>query len=1099
MRKDVAHVAKGLREFADQVKRRTKARAAGEPEDQLRGPLGAFLMDLKPAFGRDVIAKGESRLPDRLGQPDFALLVDDLLMGYVEVKAPRKGAKTEQYTGRDREQWNRFKALPNILYTDGNEWALYRDGKRVGAVVSLSGEITEDGKQAVADADAEALHGLLTDCLTWKPIVPGNARELAAALAPLCWLLRDQVEEALTKESSPLVRLASEWRDLLFPDASDAQFADAYAQTVTFALLLARAEGAHTLNLDEPVRILQPSHGLLSRALLVLTDATARQEIEAALSILQRVIDAVAPKALKGGKEDPWLYFYEEFLAEYDAALRKNAGVYYTPVEVVKAQVALIQDLLVNRLGRPLGFAEEGVFTLDPGVGTGTYLLGVIDRALSRVEEYEGKGAVRERATLLARTLNGFEWMVGPYSVAELRVTQALARHGARIPKVGVNIYLTDTLASPHAKPPQPGLFYEPIALQQKRALEVKEKVPVLVCLGNPPYDRHAAEAAARVENRKGGWVRWGDAGKAETAILQEFLEPARKAGYGVHLKNLYNLYVYFWRWALWKVFEHQTSSGPGIVSFISASSYLFGDAFVGMRECLRRQCDEVWIIDLGGEGRGTRREENVFAIQTPVAIAVAVRYGKPNLDMPAKIVYARIRGTRAEKLATLAGVQSLEGLNWRSCPDGWQDKFLPLGRGDYFSWPLLTDLFPWQHSGMQVKRLWPIAPDPKTLARRWDELLQASDRASAFHATRDRTIKSVPDSLMGDSKHLALSEAVAGMSMPPVRRIAYRSFDRQWIIWDNRIGDYMRPVFWQAHSQSQLYFSTLLSQPLGEGPALTASAEVPDLDHFRGSFGAKHVIPLWRDAAATTPNIAPGALEELGAVFGRDVSAEQFATYVYGLLGGSPYTRYFWTELETREIRVPLTKDRDLFERAETLGRTLLRLHTYGDRFVSKGRRHDQVPQGSTRCVRAVSAAPEDYPANFTYDDGSLTLRVGDGQFAPVAKEIWEFEVSGHSVLRSWLSYRMRDAGGGGTSPLDRIRADSWTPTFTRELLELLWVLEATIALYPEQEKVLAEIVEGTLFKASELPVVPDAAREAPPTLRPSHGQMGLPVPKTK
>ncbi len=107
---------------------------------------------------------------------------------------------------------------------------------------------------------------------------------------------------------------------------------------------------------------------------------------------------------------------------------------------------------------------------------------------------------------------------------------------------------------------------------------------------------------------------------------MSDFLEPAKASGHGGDVKNLYNFYAYFWRWALWKVFEHETAGAPGIVSFISASSYLDGDAFSGMREHMRKICDEIWIIDLGGEGRGTRQSENVFAIQTPVAIAIALR-----------------------------------------------------------------------------------------------------------------------------------------------------------------------------------------------------------------------------------------------------------------------------------------------------------------------------------------------------------------------------------------------------------------------------------------------------------------------------------------
>ena len=156
----------------------------------------------------------------------------------------------------------------------------------------------------------------------------------------------------------------------------------------------------------------------------------------------------------------------------------------------------------------------------------------------------------------------------------------------------------------------------------------MKSKVPVIVCVGNPPYDRHEA---ARGDNkaRTGSWVRWGDEGddkKNISPILSNFIEPAKASGHGGDIKNLYNFYVYFWRWALWKVFEHDTVAGPGIVSFISASSYLDGDAFSGMREHMRKICDEIWIIDLGGEGRGTRQSENVFAIQTPVAIAIAIR-----------------------------------------------------------------------------------------------------------------------------------------------------------------------------------------------------------------------------------------------------------------------------------------------------------------------------------------------------------------------------------------------------------------------------------------------------------------------------------------
>ena len=202
-------------------------------------------------------------------------------------------------------------------------------------------------------------------------------------------MLREDVTDALRNPNSPLVQLAKDWRQLLFPDASDEQFADAYAQTVTFALLLSRSEGADPLTLDTAEKSLATQHSLLSRALQVLTDRETWSEMSASLDLILRVIGAAPPSTLDG-VEDPWLYFYEDFLAVYDSKLRKDVGAYYTPPEVVHAQVRLIDQLLVARLNKPLGFTDPAVITLDPAVGTGTYLLGVIEHALRRVEAEQG-------------------------------------------------------------------------------------------------------------------------------------------------------------------------------------------------------------------------------------------------------------------------------------------------------------------------------------------------------------------------------------------------------------------------------------------------------------------------------------------------------------------------------------------------------------------------------------------------------------------------------------------------------------------------------------------------------------------------------------
>ena len=246
-----------LQNFAASVTDKMTQITGGEPEDQVRSPFEIFMADAARALGWNVVCTGETPLPDRLGRPDYAVHLNQLLAGYVELKAPGVGATATRFRGHNRDQFKRFSAIPNILYTDGNEWALYRDGERVGRVVRISGDVSTDGREAAAPQDAHDVERLLRDFLSWEPIIPRDRngkidlRRFAALLAPLCRMLRDDVTDALKNPASPLVQLARDWRQLLFPDALDEQFADAYAQTVTFALLLGRSEGADPLTLGK--------------------------------------------------------------------------------------------------------------------------------------------------------------------------------------------------------------------------------------------------------------------------------------------------------------------------------------------------------------------------------------------------------------------------------------------------------------------------------------------------------------------------------------------------------------------------------------------------------------------------------------------------------------------------------------------------------------------------------------------------------------------------------------------------------------------------------------------------------------------------------
>jgi hypothetical protein len=182
---------------------------------------------------------GETTLSHLQTRPDYAVSVNNALVGFIEVKAPGKGCDPRKFSDpHDKAQWGKLKSLPNLVYTDGNGFSLWRDGEAAAKIVLLEGDIETSGAKLKAP---EALRALVADFLSWAPQPPASAKALAQTSARLCRLLRDEVLEEMAAGHGSLQHLKEDWRKLLFPDASDAQFADGYAQAVTFGLLMARA------------------------------------------------------------------------------------------------------------------------------------------------------------------------------------------------------------------------------------------------------------------------------------------------------------------------------------------------------------------------------------------------------------------------------------------------------------------------------------------------------------------------------------------------------------------------------------------------------------------------------------------------------------------------------------------------------------------------------------------------------------------------------------------------------------------------------------------------------------------------------------------
>ena len=249
-------------------------------------------------------------------------------------------------------------------------------------------------------------------------------------------------------------------------------------------------------------------------------------------------------------------------------------------------------------------------------------------------------------------------------------------------------------------------------------------------------------------------------------------------------------------------------------------------------------------------------------------------------------------------------------------------------------------------------------------------------------------------------------------------------------------------------------------------------------MDYFCNR-GAKDVIPLWRDKAATQANVAGGLLDALAASYGQPVTAEALFAYAYAVLATPRYVERCWDELTIPGPRLPLTGDAALFRELAALGARLLWLHSYGERFVPPGATPGRLPPGTARIEVGVPQGEADYPETFGYNEATQELRVGKGVFSSVRPALWAFSVSGFQVLGSWLGYRMRKRAGKSSSPLDALRPASWQ--FDDELLDLLWVLDHSVDLLPEAALLLERVLTGTLIPGSALPQPSEAERQGP------------------
>lgn len=1041
-------------------------------------------------------------------RPDYAIMVDGVLTGYVELKAPGKNIDPASFTKKSHEykQWQRLRNLPNLLYTNGTEWRLYRYGEPVLTstgydAVHMHGSFRNRGTLGAPDA----LATFFLNFLRWVPAPIKSADQLVETLAPLAALLREEMllglavqektykaDQAKAKKKGeedsvfppPLVGLRKDWRDTLAPSTSNEEFADSFAQTVVFSLVVALSEG-HDLSLKTFSTIvvdLRSKHGLLGNALGLLTEhLDEKSSLYNALAVIVRVMGVASWDDISGGKADVYLHLYEHFLKVYNPEQRKKTGSYYTPVEVVDQMVRLVDDALRTYLGKEHGLASEGVSVIDPAMGTGTYPLSVMHK-VAKTESLAP--AARTRAlNRLAKNLYGFELQSGPFSVAELRLNQTLKELGADIPEDGLNLYVADTLSDPYAKQkPVNGNTLRLLSQLSNKATRVKREVPIQVCIGNPPY-KDKAEGM-------GGWV---ESGFRSPDVASPILDDFRAQGMGRYEYVLKNLYVYFWRWAFWKVFEDSfralegqpdSAQRAGVVCFITASGYLNGPGFAGMREYIRRSSSRGWIINVTPEGKRPPAKNAVFAIETPVSIALFLREENTDEETPADIRYVALHGTFAEKMQALAAL-NLDGPGFEPVRSGWDDKFAPEAGGDWDSYPALPDFYASCFPGVKPNKTWVYAPSESVLQERWAELIEGNDlevRAERFKETRDTKItegkKPLPGSDTFQGSLESLNDQIAREFIPDtpnIVQVGYRSFDRQYVMADSRLIHMPSPQLWEYRVPEQIFIVEQHAHYPKAGPGLYFSALIPDMDAFKGSEGGR-AHPAF--TIEGTPNLTEPTARILRERFGDNAPGD-LVYYLAALTGHPGYVRTFDGPLQQAGIRVPLTADPALWERTVQLGKQVVWLHTYGERGEPlPGMKYlHQIPEGAdyvlpTPTVDMGKTMPEKKPSFSPDPVDSLskeennpimgTVSFGRARCENVEKRVFDYTIGGNQVLGLWAKYRLKKPVVRRSSSLNDIVQREWPEAWSEEYERLLYTLTHLVHLEPAQEKLLDEVLAG-------------------------------------
>jgi len=676
----------------------------------------------------DVEVVNEPKRRTDVGAPDFAFFRDGVARGHCEAKDIGLGITTLK--GYSVEQKQRYtKAFSNLLYTNGLEFEFIFESER-RALVNL-GDVLMGDLQPHADAFDQLEH-LLRDFFLETPRSIHSSKRLAELMAGKAAMIKDVMCRALVadlddKAASPLVEQYGAFKDHLIHDIQAADFADLYAETIAYGLFAARLhdESLDTFSRMEALELLPKSNPFLRSLFSYIAGPDLDDRISWIIDDLAKIFLAcdltliMADFGKLTGQNDPFLHFYETFLAAYNPAKRKARGVWYTPEPVVNFIVRAVDEVLKTEFGLADGLAntskvkieiETGqkartakgdfykdgrmatetqevhrVQILDPATGTGTFLAEVIKQIAPRIKGVApGMWSQYIEQDLIPR-LHGFELLMASYAMCHMKLDMILTELGYKPTSKSpprLSVYLTNSLEE--GEPADQTLpFAQWLSREAKGANTIKRDKPIMCVIGNPPYNPSSTN--------NNPWIR------EAIAVYKHGLDE-RKI-------NLDDDYIKFIRLA--ELFIERNHSG--VIGYITNNSYLDGNSHRILRQRIVENFDRVLIVNLHGDIRNESvegKDENVFDITQGVAILIATRSPDSNNKNIREINYISIEGTRKEKYAILLSdniKELIEPLK-PAAPD-----FILLPRAQahhrYVCLPSLTDWYGIYSSGIQTKR----------------------------------------------------------------------------------------------------------------------------------------------------------------------------------------------------------------------------------------------------------------------------------------------------------------------------------------------------------------------------------------------------------